>query len=172
MAGVKVQVSGGKAWKKTLTPYIDNADTVAKVGILEGAKYAQGPNAGELVAPIAAIHEFGTANIPARSFIRSTMAKKKAEWIKFLTAYLKANPGKVVQGFTAVGEQAAKEMMQAIEDGIAPPLAYETILRKAMRKGREANNALPLVDTGTMEEAIACQVNDLPPVYPGKKGGA
>lgn len=168
--GVNVTISGGNRWRQALAAY--RSDAVAKVGILEGATYAEGENAGQPVAPIAAIHEFGTERVPARSFMRATLAAKKDAWAQFLAQYLKANPGKVVEALTAVGEAAAKDMMQTIENGIAPPLTVETITRKAIRKGREANNALPLVDTGTLESSIACQVDDNPPVYPNGKGGA
>lgn len=127
---VSVKVSGGKAWKKALNPYVENENPGVVVGALEGATYAMGPLAGELVAANLARHEFGTEHIPARAPMRSTLAKMKGEWVKTLIALLKANPGKIQDMFNATGMRMAKDIQQSFEDGLEPPLKEETVERK------------------------------------------
>lgn len=154
-----VKISGGKVWKKALNPYVNGGNASVAVGILEGATYSgETGNVGLPVAAVAAAHEFGTEHIPARSFMRSTLAKRGNDWIKTVAAYLKANPGKIKEAFALIGEVSSKDMQAAIEEGIAPALAYETIMAKARRKGAKGRPALPLVDTGTMQESISYEV--------------
>lgn len=156
---VKIQVSGGKAWKKALKPYVDGGNTSVAVGILEGATYSgETENIGLPVAAVAAAHEFGTEHIPARSFMRSTLAKRGNDWVKVVAAHLRANPGKIHEALALVGEASSKDIQAAIKEGIAPALAYETIMAKTRRKGAKGRPALPLVDTGTMQEAISYEV--------------
>lgn len=158
---VSVKVTGGDKWKKALTPYVKGDGTTVKVGILEGATYSgETAPAGTLVAPIAAIHEFGGGDVPARSFMRSTVEREQGEWIKAAVAYLKKNPAKVRQAFMLVGELASKAMQEAIEWGIDPPLAEETIARK--RKRGKQNPDTPLIDTGTLQESISYEVGKKP----------
>lgn len=148
-----VKVSGGKAWKKALTPYVENENPGVVVGALEGATYAMGPLAGELVAANLARHEFGTEHIPARAPMRSTLAKNKSKWIKDLIDILKANPGKIKVAFNAVGMQAAKNIQDSFEDGLAPPLKEETVKRKiAMGYAAHAQKAVML--TGETQKSI------------------
>lgn len=154
---VSVKVTGGKDWKKAILPYLKGNGIVSKVGILEGSTYSgETAPAGTLVAPIAAAQEFGCGNNPARSFMRSTVSKKNKTWIKIIVAYLKANPGKLFQAFMLLGKLASKDMQQAIEDGINPVLAPETIKRK-QRRGKQNPNT-PLIDSGTLQESISYEV--------------
>ncbi|MDR2075639.1 MAG: hypothetical protein LBP61_01710 [Desulfovibrio sp.] len=153
------KVKGGKAWKKTLSLYVAGADAELRVGILEGATYSgEAGKAGLPVAVVGAAHEFGTKDIPARSFLRSTLAKKKEEWIRLMALYLRANPGKIRDAFALLGETAAKDIQAAIEAGLKPALKPATVLRKLKRKGKKGSPDLPLVDTGTLQEAISYEV--------------
>lgn len=148
-----VKVSGGKAWKKALNPYVENENPGVVVGALEGATYAMGPLAGELVAANLARHEFGTEHIPARAPMRSTLAKRKGEWARTLIALLKANPGKFRDMFNAMGMQMAKDIQQSFEDGLKPPLKEETVKRKiALGYGSHAQKAVML--TGETQKSI------------------
>jgi phage gpG-like protein len=99
-----------------------------------------------------------TITIPARSFMRSTLEKKKEEWISAAAGHLKASPGDVRGMLEKVGETAAKDMQAAIEEGIAPALKPATVKAKLKRKGSKGSPDLPLVDTGTMQEAISYEV--------------
>jgi hypothetical protein len=156
---VKVKVSGGKAWKKALRAYAEGGKASVSVGILEGATYSgETGKAGLPVAMIAAIHEFGTKDIPARSFLRSTLAKKKEDWIRLSALSLRANPGKIREALALLGETAAKDVQAAIEAGLKPALKPATVMRKLKRKGKGGSPDLPLVDTGALEEAVSYEV--------------
>ncbi|MDR0339547.1 MAG: hypothetical protein LBH65_04650 [Desulfovibrio sp.] len=153
---MKVQTRGGGKWKAALAAYCaQNAEV--RVGILAGASYS-GETSTLPVAAIAAVHEFGAANIPARSFMRSTLQQKREEWISAAAWLLRANPGDVRGMLAMVGETAAKDMQAAIEAGIGPPLKPATVKAKLRRKGGKGRPDLPLVDTGTMQEAISYEV--------------
>jgi len=164
---VSVKRTGGKSWKKALEPYRNSGRMQVKIGVLEGATYPDGTP----VAAIAAVHEFGTAHVPARSFMRSTLAAKKESWGKGLAYQLKAS-GNVKTALTALGEVASKDIQKAIEDGLSPKLKDETVAAK-IRRGKSnttVNNKrnlgisrpeLPLVATGTLQEAIDYEVVEL-----------
>lgn len=105
---------------------------------------------------LAAVHEFGTATVPERSFIRRTFEEKKAE----LARIIKTLAGKVVKGtltedkaLELLGQWAAAEVKKTItQHDIPPPLADETVARKGSSK--------PLVDTGQLLNAITYQVHE------------
>lgn len=129
-----------------------------KVGVLA----SKGGNARHDDDPItiielAAIHEFGSpaAGIPERSFIRSTIAKHRAELAamsqKLAKALLagKLEPDAVLK---ILGEWAVAKVRAEITtgDGIPPPLKPATIARKGSSR--------PLVDTGRLLGAIAYEI--------------
>ena len=160
-ASVKVRVSGGKAWKKALREYADGGNISVNVGVLGGATYSgETGKAGLPVAVVAAAHEFGTKDSPARSFLRATLAKKKEEWIRLVALFLRANPGKSREAFARLGETAAKDVQAAIEEGLKPALKPATVARKLKRKGRKGSPDLPLVDTGVLQEAVGYEVRE------------
>lgn len=154
---VSASVSVGGSWEKALREYIKDAEISAKVGILAGATYSgETVPAGTSVAAVAVMHEFGGEGVPARSFMRSTVAKKNTEWVKLAVAYLKANPAKLRQAFMLVGEVASKDMQETIERGITPALSQRTIEYK-IKRGKKRPNT-PLIDTGTLQESISYEV--------------
>jgi hypothetical protein len=155
----KVKISGGGNWKKAMKAYIGDGEQSVSVGILGGATYsADSKSPGLPVAVVAAAHEFGTTNIPARSFIRSTLANKKEEWLRFFSVMLEINKRNVRAALAGLGEIAAKDMLLAIENGLKPALKPATVRAKLKRKGKEGSPELPLVDTGTLEKALGYQV--------------
>lgn len=101
-------------------------------------------------AQLARIHEFGTARIPARSFLYATIEKHKAEIQKRATAF---GRGVLMDLFTVekalelLGEYVVGLIRQRIADGIAPPNAPSTIKRKGSSK--------PLIDSGGLRAAIS-----------------
>ena len=112
-----------------------------------------------------------TITIPARSFMRSTLAEKKGEWGKEAAAALKSNRGDIKKALAAVGEVATKDMTRAIETGIDPALSANTVAAKRHRKGSKGRPDLPLVDTGAMEEALGYEVSGAGrQVFPNRSG--
>jgi len=146
-----------KSLEKAIKPYVDAGGMVVKVGVFEGAAHSgETTPTGTLVAPIAAAHEFGTENIPARSFMRSTFAEKKEELPKYAARYLKANPGNVFGALDVIGKRLSAAIQNKINWGIDPPLKEETIARKQRRGKQEPDT--PLIDTGALQEAILYKV--------------
>ena len=162
---VSVRLRGGENWQKALRPYAGAGKASLAVGILEGAMYEDGTP----VASVAAVHEFGAAHVPARSFMRSTLEQKGERWGQILRHEMKRLKGDARRALTSLGEVASKDMQKAIEDGLSPALKAATILAKE-RRGKDnkvidrkrnqgkSRPELPLVDTGTMQEAISYEV--------------
>lgn len=106
------------------------------------------------LAELGALHEYGSdvepgdpGYVPERSFIRSTMANRRADIARLVASECKA----VLDGkrtpeaaLEVVGTQVAAWIKLAVTsgDGIGPPLAEETIRRKGSSR--------PLVDHGQL----------------------
>ena len=129
---VTVKIQGGdlKGLKKYLEGYLKDPNPGVIVGALSGATYSEGPLAGEPVAQNLARHEFGTATIPARAPLRSTLAKKKKEWTGDVADYLRAYKGDLRAALTEAGEVMAADIQQSFEEGLEPPLKPATVERK------------------------------------------
>lgn len=97
-----------------------------------------------------------TITLPARAPMRSTVAKKKKEWVKAAVAYLKARPGDIEGMFKMLGELAAKDIQQAFEDGLEPPLQPATIKRKE-KMGYAAHASTPVMLTGATQQSISSE---------------
>lgn len=106
---------------------------------------------GITVAEIGAIHEFGTATVPQRSFIRAWVDEALASGE--LSKLFQAEAKRVLQQ-RATPEQAGERIALAcqasvqrrIRDRIPPPLAQSTIDRKS--------SSVPLIDTGQLRASI------------------
>ncbi len=146
----------------SLADYAERADGFegieAKVGWFESAKYPDGTP----VATVAMIHEFGApgANIPARPFMRPTIADKGPEWNENIAKGIRA----VLAGrttadnvLTQVGMQAAGHIRQAISQVRSPALAASTIAQRE-RNGRTDQ---PLHDTGLMIATLTSIVGEV-----------
>lgn len=109
------------------------------------------------VAPYAAAMEFGAKNIPARSFLRSTMALKESEWRKAVYFALKRRGfDRPVEALRDIGNLVRGDIVSNIRNGNFAPLSPKTVKAKA-RKGRP-EPATPLIDTGSMIRSIAFEV--------------
>ncbi|MDR1921102.1 MAG: hypothetical protein LBS31_05075 [Candidatus Adiutrix sp.] len=124
-----------------------------EVGILSGSKWPD----GQPIAPIAALHEFGSENMPARPFLRNTLEAKKADWSEYLAENLR-NGMEAPQALNMLGEAAALDVQETLETsrGLAP-LKDETIMEKA-ELGFVSQAGKPLVRTGELMKAIGYEV--------------
>lgn len=151
-----------------LTAALRSLDGVqAKTGWFETAKYADGTP----VAYVATIHEFGAIVvnadavagayqnggggaapilIPARPFMRPTVAAKGDSWMKLLAqgaAQVLLGKATAEQVLEAVALRAAGDVAKTISTISSPPLSPRTI---AGKKGATK----PLVDTGQMIQSV------------------
>lgn len=130
------QIDRGWDALKTAARNVRDGKSYAKVGVLGSSTKAARRGSPLTSVDLALIHEFGTARIPERSFIRSTFERKKGELILLMARLVPgvyAGTMSVEQMLNIVGAQLAAEMKNTIREGIAPPLALSTLARRTHR---------------------------------------
>ena len=155
---------------------------VMRMGFLDGATYANGTK----VAMIAAIQEFGAPNarfpIPPRPFFRPVVKRGETKWPKDLVKALKATDNDAIAALTIVGDVAAGELRQSINNLKSPPLSAVTVMLRSMRRQNPSmkvglstvfeaigrvkagqrpvggTSAKPLIDSGTLVKHISSEV--------------
>lgn len=121
-----------------------------QAGFFPEAAYADGTP----VAYVAAIQEYGSpeAGIPARPFMRSTVAEQKKQWGDDLARGVKAAFRGAIEAddvFEQVGGVMAADIQETIASIETPPLSPITVMLRGMRR-----NDTGLVVTGaTVGEA-------------------
>ena len=106
-------------------------------------------------AELAAIHEFGTDRIPARSFLGGTLAATRRDLERFIDrTKRRVDDGdiSVDQGLNLIGQKHAADVQEFIADGVAPANAAVTIERKG--------SSTPLIDTGQLRQSIDYELRD------------
>lgn len=106
------------------------ADHYAKVGVLGDSEKAARRGDAISNVDLALIQEFGTATIPARSFIRATFEAKKhvlVELMRGLAPEVYAGRMTVDRLLGLAGAKLAAEMKNRMREGIAPPLRPATV---------------------------------------------
>lgn len=161
---MKVQRKAGPGAQQLRVMLEGLADKVARVGFFPSAKYEDGTP----VAMVAAQNEFGDpANrIPPRPFMRPTASAQTTVWQQTAQrgarAITKGNA--TTEGvLEVIGLQAAGDIRKTISDLTSPPLRDSTIAaRLAKRKNQTTVGKLdkPLVDTGTLLNAVTSEVSD------------
>jgi hypothetical protein len=114
---------------------------------------AQGHSEGLSIADIGTFHEFGTATVPMRSFIRGWYDENP----EFIRATLKRELTAAAQGKRTVDQALERAALifegavkQRIARNIPPPLAPATVARKG--------SSVALIDTGQLRNAIRGRV--------------
>lgn len=140
------------------------SNKVGKVGFFPASKYEDGTP----VAYVATIQEFGypEGGIPPRPFMRTTVEAKQAEWKGIATQGAQA----MLRGETTgdkvlevIGLKAAGDIRRTISQITTPALAPETVAaRRNARADKHTigNLTKPLVDTGTLINAVTSAVED------------
>ncbi|WP_313690070.1 hypothetical protein [Pantoea sp.] len=149
-------ISGGDKLEQVLKAIGDNMRVQMNVGILEGAT---NEDTGEKIAPYAAANEYGTLHIPARPFMRNTVAEHSAQWAQTLGKLVEGqtkNAGGVEKAFNVMGTLMVQDIRDTIEHSVPPPNVAATVAAKR-RKGR-AKPDQTLVDSGSMQRAIDFEI--------------
>lgn len=138
-------------WAKRLRE-LDKGKRV-KIGLLAG-KNENRSNDGVTNVDLGLIHEFGTSDghIPARPFLRPTMAREQAKYERLLAEVTKRSLEGLYpldKGLGLLGQAAVADVRATITQGagVQPANAPSTIQRKGSSR--------PLVDTGRMVNAIS-----------------
>jgi hypothetical protein len=161
---MKVQRKAGPGAEQLRVMLAGLSDKVARVGFFPSSKYEDGTP----VAYVAAIQEFGspTEGIPPRSFMRTTAEAQRGAWQSTARqgarAVTKGN-ATGMQVLDVLGQQAAGDIRKSISRIASPPLKQATIdarLRKRADKTTLGKLDKPLVDTGTLLNAVTSEVGD------------
>lgn len=135
-----------KKWKKIVKNFPAFNNVVLKVGIQKDA----GANSeGESIAEYAAKNEYGSRQIPERSFIRSTLDEKRHQIFKLIAnefdkaLILKQNPQRALETIGTYVETEIKRKITSLRQPFNSPV---TIKRKGSTN--------PLIDTGLMRQSI------------------
>lgn len=152
--GVKVVDHGWDAIVKAVKA-AKAQNSYVKVGILGDDPKSTRAEGTLSNVEIGAVHEFGSpaANIPERSFLRSTVDAHKEAYNQHIEdAARDVVHGKytVEQTLNRLGARAAADVKATIRKGIPPPLQPETVARKGSTK--------PLVDTGQLISSITWKI--------------
>lgn len=113
------------------------------IGISIGVHDDEPRDDGITNAELAAIHEFGTADIPQRSFLRSFIDEHEDE----IDAWVNEAADAVLGGEDPLG--AAEVVAQRLEDGVKAQ-----ITSGIQPELRERTGGTPLVDTGRLLNSI------------------
>ncbi len=156
---------GLDAFKKAFNA-IRQAGSYVKVGVLAEDKGLDTHTAGgPTIAEIAAVHEFGShdGRIPERSFMRSTFAEHRAEYVEIMRKLLVQLVDQKIDVKTLLGRLGLKisiDMRKKITiDGVPPPNAPSTVAAKlALSKPGAMKSVRTLVDTGQLVRAITYAV--------------
>ena len=143
-----VKISGGNKWEKALSKY--KHPYLVRAGILEGSTNGQ---TGELIAPYAAANEYGTADIPSRPFMRTTVAGNGRTWAKNFAQLIRMKRP-IPQAMELIGTRIVEDIQATIKSSMPPPNSPETLKRKHAATAGKCT----LIDTGAMFTAIDYEV--------------
>jgi len=138
-------------------------DIELKVGWFETTRYEDGTP----VAYVATIHEFGAPSqgIPARPFMRPTVADRKEGWRDFVENSAEGIfNGTQTAGtmFEMLGLAVSGDIAKTISQVMAPPLKPATIRAKERKMAQGGVGSLdkPLVETGLMITSVTHTVEE------------
>lgn len=149
-------ISGGDKLEQALKTIGDNMRVQMNVGILEGAT---NEDTGEKIAPYAAANEYGTLHIPARPFMRNSVAEHSTQWVQSLGKLVEGqakDASGVEKAFNVMGTLMVQDIRDTIEHSVPPHNAKATVDAKR-RKGR-AKPEQTLVDSGSMQRAVDFEI--------------
>lgn len=124
------------------------------VGVRGQAAQEKPEGSDATVVEYAAFNEFGTKNVPQRSFLRSTADENQRKYGDLLAkAVVETVDGKPLrQAFGKVGEVAVGDVQQKIRNLATPPNAPSTIKKKG--------SSNPLIDSGRLRQSIDWEVHN------------
>lgn len=176
-----VTLKGGEGLQKALDEIAKKVSKASSVdvGFLEGSTYPDGKSVPE----IAAIQEFGApkAGIPPRPFFRTMIEVKSPEWGEAVGNLLVANNYDAAKTLGQTGAAIKGQLQESIIDTYNPPLSPITLMLRKMRaedpdlvvtgatvgeaarrvaagESTEGVSTKPLVDSGTLLNAVSYEV--------------
>ena len=151
-----------KGWNRLqeLARRLATDDVHVRVGVLDDGRAGSDDHGGITTGQLAVAMEFGTATIPARSWVGLTFDRSRAE----VQADMRTLLGHIVDGkitvnkaLNVLGAKYSAAVKKTVTQGeqIQPPNAPSTLARK-IAKTREgaANTVRTLIDTGRMVGSV------------------
>lgn len=142
---------GEQKLKAALKKEVENLRKMSRTVLVGYPEDAGNYDDGTPVAMVAAVHEFGNDNVPARPTLRIGVNNAQDDIREFIddqTALVvsgDATPKSVMDG---VGSLAVASVQQKIVNLKTPPLKESTIARRRLKSSN------PLVDTREMEKSV------------------
>jgi hypothetical protein len=130
-----------------------------EVGVFADAKNTDDTPAS-YIADYALANEFGTKNIPARSFIRSSTDEQKHKWQKamddVLSSLIEGRDANLDNKLYEVGQIVRGDIIQKIDSNITPVNALST-QKKKLKQGKTKT----LIDTGALRQSIEVRLKNV-----------
>lgn len=156
---IKIEDGKGKELLENLIKEIKSK--TLSVGWFSEDKYQDNTQ----VAYVASIQEYGvTGRIPARPFMRPTIANKENSWNNIFYRKVKqVFNGKIKydSALNILGSTIRGDILKTIKNIYSPPLTQSTIVARAHKKGKINDFkalAKPLIDTGVMISTIKYKI--------------
>ena len=115
-----------------------------RVGFIDSATYPDGQN----VASVTFWNEYGTARIPPRPFMRTTIAQNRENWVEMVRKLVPVHGADL--SLLKLGEEMKGKLVFSILNWVEPPNAPYTIKKKGFDK--------PLVETAQMSRSISYEL--------------
>lgn len=143
-------IKDDKVWRNMKKNLIKGQSLAAKIGVFD--KYYGEENDNLPVAQVFQWNEEGSETNPMRPAIRYFIMQleKEGKFIPFISKYLNSVAMGTMtwtQLYDKIGEAAAKDLREVVDQWEIPPNSPKTIEEKGGRND-------PLVDTGTMRDSI------------------
>jgi hypothetical protein len=155
-SSIKTSVTGDKQFKELLEKLRKYKTASVTIGIHEDAgQYTDGSTS---VAEVALWNEFGTRNIPERSFLRSAIddnASKINAWREEAIENIMEKGWTVQKALEMVGLRIQILIQNKIKSNVPPPNAPST----AKAKLKEGQAPSTLIATGLMVRSVTYKVN-------------
>lgn len=128
------------------------------VGLISDKVGGQIYGDGQTVLGVGAVHEFGSADVPQRSFIRAPFKIKAKE----SAAFIRGEFSKIADGKQSTAKAMGRIGANAtnIVKGAFTTKGYGTWPDIEPATKRAKGSSQPLIDTGTLRNSIHWKVND------------
>lgn len=145
-----------QAWLRKFVQEVRQNKTHLHVGVLDATPHAS--TQGMSVADIAATHELGSGNIPARPWLLGFFNEKEADVNRMLGASVNNTGSKredLAHMLGVFGSLIVSGIRKRMTAGIDPELAPLTL---KLRQAKGVSRTTPLIDTGQLINSIAIKV--------------
>lgn len=154
---VKTAVRGQLNVKNLMEMMKKHKNAYVTVGVHQDAgRYTEGSNPPE-VAQVALWNEFGTENMPERSFFRSALSESESKinsWREEMIVQILEGKMDIKKALESIGFRVQVLIQNKIKSNVPPKLASST----ARGKTRDGVAPVTLIDTGLMLRSVTYRV--------------